>query len=653
MNWLDTVPTLLAATALIFIPGAVLARTLGARGIAWLAVSAPLSLTLIGAGAIVANLAHVRWSPIVVVALTLGISVVLWGVRYVVEIRRGEKRQPLWVISPKSTIFGLIVGLIVAAVTIGLRLASMFIAPENISQTYDNVFHLNAVRYILDSGNGSSLYLGDLTGSGRSAFYPGAWHDLVALVSQVSGSSIPVSVNATNIILGALVWTISAMYLVTRALGSRPAVYILTGVLAGAFASFPYLLLDFGVLYPNFLALVLLPVAVGLVTDVLRFSHKDHPGTMRALILLVLMTPGLALSHPNAVMLLGAFALPLIAFWLFAQLRALLAKKLSLVWFIVSVVGAAVYTTVLLNVWEAIRPTELASFWPPTQSIAQALGEAVANAPLGRPESWTIICMTMLGIYAVVRSRTHLWVLGVLATGVYFFVVVSAFEVGDGRSFVTGVFYNDSFRLAALLPMAGILVSVFGAVWLFDHLAAAAKATPLDAPRRWQTCCAIGIVAVIGIGIWAQNKSMEIAVTTAQESYTINEEAPLLSSDEASLLSRVDANVPADATVIANPAAGGSLVYALADRHILLPAASSQPTPLESTLIFNLFDLSGNPEVCSAAKTLNAFYVLDFGSLQINEMTRPFPTSEQLEANPGLTLVDEEGPARLYRIDGC
>lgn len=654
MTWFDAVPSFLAALALVFLPGLVLARALGARGITWLAVSAPLSATLIGVGAIVTQMVHVRWTPLALVLLALAVSAGAWFIRYFVELRRSTDRAPLWVRSPNATIAGLLGGLVLAAIILGWRMTRIFIAPGNISQTYDNVFHLNAVRFILDTGNGSSLHLASLDSSGSGAFYPAVWHDLVSLVVQLSGSSIPVGLNAVNLVLGAFVWTISAMFLATRVLGSRPAVYLVTGALAGAFSAFPYLLLEFGVLYPNFLAITLLPVAIALIADVLRVSTVSHPGWLRGGILLLAILPGVALSHPSIVIVLGAFAIPVIAFWMYKQCRAFLNRDLAIRWLAASAVATVGYWFILNFIWDKFRPSEKASFWPPRQTIAQALGEGLANAPLGSPISWTITLLTLAGIYGVLRNRKHLWLLGLLIIGIGLFVVVSGFEKGELRSSITGVFYNDSYRLAALLPVVGIVVAVYGTIWIFDLVCTKIRISPeFRNQKRWIAVMITGTLAVFGLSVLAQDNTVDNAVDRARSIYSLTPNARLLSTDEAALIARADKTIPADATVLVNPATGASLVYALEDRRVLLPAVSSTPSPQESILIDHLSELARNPDVCAAIKSLNSYYVLDFGNEQINDLHKPFPTSEQLSTTLGLTLIDHEGPARLYRVDGC
>lgn len=653
MTWLQIFPALVSAMLIVFLPGAILARCLGARGMTWLGVSAPLSVTLIGVGAITAHMAHVRWSLLTLVLVTALAAIAGLGIRYWLVLRKSDADRPLWNMPARPMVAALLLGIVFGATVVAWRFTRMFIAPENISQSYDNVFHLSALRLILDSGNGSSLFLGSLQTNGPASFYPAAWHDLVALVIQTSNVSIPVGINSVNIVIGALVWTVSGMYLATRIAGVRPSVLLVSGALTGAFGAFPYLLVDFGVLYPNFLAIAILPAMIALGSDALSLSISSRPHPWLAWILLAVATPGLALAHPSVFLALAAYAIPLLLFWLAKQCSRKYRQEIGWAQYIGSVVVVLVYLPLLHTVWGELRPSEAASFWPPTQTIAQALGEALTSAPLRHPISWVVLALTALGLLAITKDRKKLWFLGIFTVGIMFYVVVSGFAEEELRSFITGVFYNDSFRLAAMLPVAALPLTVLGAVWLFDSLSDRIPSSLRESRVGWLGVLTFGTLAALALGVAAQDNSVDAAQESGSRMYSLTPNSLLLSTDEAKLISRADGTIPAGATVIGNPATGASLVYALANRNVILPAVSSPRSDDDKTVTELLGQIMSNPAVCESVERLNAFYVLDFGLKAINKMVIPFPTSEELAANPGLTLIDQEGPARLYRIDAC
>src|SRR5690606_19483538 len=72
------------------------------------------------------------------------------------------------------------IGVGFAAVVITIRFIVIFWEPDNISQTYDNIFHLNAPRFVLETGNASSITLAGLPidAPGTGGFYPAVWHAL-------------------------------------------------------------------------------------------------------------------------------------------------------------------------------------------------------------------------------------------------------------------------------------------------------------------------------------------------------------------------------------------------------------------------------------------------------------------------------------------
>ncbi|MDQ0277064.1 hypothetical protein QO003_001367 [Arthrobacter silviterrae] len=663
MTWFQTIPTIIVAGLVVFVPGALLSRLLGARGLAWAATAAPLTVSLAAVGAIAAQKLHVGWSLLPFLGITLLACAVTVAIRLPGIMRRRNTAQgrPPWIRPSWTLVLAVAAGFAVPAIILFVRFAKIFNTPENISQTYDNVFHLNAIRFILNTGNASSLTLGNLSATGTASFYPAAWHDLAALVVGLTGTPIPVGVNALNMVLGALVWTTSSMYLATRLLGNRPAAYLATGALAAGFNAFPYLLMEFGVLYPNFLAIALLPAFMGLAADLMKLSKAPGPNTLLAIILLGVGAPGLALSHPSVVMALGAFAISPLVVWLIVTIRKAFANRIKWRWAAAAGVFTFLYALGLFFLWGVIRPSKTASFWPPLQTVPRAIGEALTNGVLGRPMPWLAALLMVIGIYAVFRRKQGFWVLGGYGLSALFFVVASAFEQNGLRDFLTRVWYNDSNRLASMLPVFALPLAAMGAVWLFDLVVADSRAQPVKAKpnslasflRSRNGGLVFGAVAWLAVIVLAQGFAIATAQGKARIQYDLSPASRLLTVDENAILMRLDAHVPSHGIIIDNAGTGSALAYALANRQVILPAIGPNPSRDDSTLIRFLPELGNNPAVCDAIKRLNSYYVLDFGAQEINGMTHPFPSSKALAEMPGLKLLDQEGTAKLYQVTGC
>ena len=688
MSWLQIVLPLLACLAIFFIPGALLGRLCGARGLVWAGSSAPITVTLASVGAVVVQLFHLRWTLAAFAIWTLVCALLAVAVRYW-WLRRtdsGEMLLPRVVRPSRWMLLATCGSLLGAAGIIGYRLTQVFGAPSNISQTYDNVFHLNAIRFILDTGRGSSLGLGSLDTT-SSSFYPAAWHDLAALVVQASGTSIPVAVNVTNIAIAAVIWPLAAILLATRISGSRPAVILLAGALSTGFASFPYLMVNWGVLYPNLLALALLPAGLALAVDLLGLGSDGGPRPALALLLLVGTIPGIALAHPSALLALLAFGIPLVLWALFRGLlrsgegpshppgvrpggasgRPPLWKSRAAM-----ISGTVAYLLVLAVLWIRARPSEAASGWPPSQSVAQAVGQALLNAPqvmngariageqqsaaatqLG-PVPLAVDILVLVGILTLISRRRQLWLLATYAIGCGFYVAVSGLPAGHLRMLITGVWYNDTDRLAALLPIVALPVAAVGGLWLLDGAAILWRSRGYLSRLRIPGLAGGAATAAVFVLVLLTLQSGSVGgIWAAAGAYRMDNSSALLSTDEQTLLGRADRQIPAGAVVVGNPGTGAALVYALADRRSMLSAIGPQGGPAQQTVATSLNKLGADPAVCPAVRTLHSYYVLDFGPKEVLGNQHPFQGLDGLDHAQGFQLLDSVGEAKLYKVTGC
>jgi hypothetical protein len=106
-------------------------------------------------------------------------------------------------------------------------------------------------------------------------------------------------------------------------------------------------------------------------------------------------------------------------------------------------------------------------------------------------------------------------------------------------------------------------------------------------------------------------------------------------------------------TVAGSPWTGTSLVYALADRPALLPHVGGFDTAQTEVITEHLADASSDPAVCSAVRALKVGFVLDFGRHEVHHDRHVLPGLENLGSSEAVQLVDEQGPAKLYKITAC
>lgn len=471
------------AAAVLLVPGLLVGRAAGLKGLLWTAAAPALSVGVVALSAVAAAAAGQRWGllPVavgtavaVVVALPVGVlSGSLAGARRRAERRRAHRAgrsQPgplgLLGIGQRDLAVGLAAagGLVAGGVLAGRRLLSALWAPTAVSQSFDAVFHLNAVRWVLDTGDGSSLHLGRLTSPGAStAFYPAGWHDVVSLAAGATGAGVDVASNATAVVVALVVWPLAVVGLVRVVVGRRPLAVAAAGASTAAFTSMPVSPLEWGVLYPTLLTTSLLPGSLALLVVA---ADRVRPVRLRTGAVLVAAgtMPGLALAQPSGGFALAALALPLGVSLLLATTRGwwragarLPAVALPVA---AAVLGYAVWRTVTTMSWvvsAAVTP------WKPEvgpwAAVKQAvLFEQLSRTELVRPALWVAAALVLAGLLVVAGRRRLRWAAGshLLVSALF----VLAWGVGAPWTRVyTGFWFNDAYRISPLAVVSGVVLA--------------------------------------------------------------------------------------------------------------------------------------------------------------------------------------------------
>src|SRR5699024_8434958 len=98
--------------------------------------------------------------------------------------------------------------------------------------------------------------------------------------------------------------------------------------------------------------------------------------------------------------------------------------------------------------------------------------EPFAFAAMGFKPQWFLAIIFVIGLYTFTRRANvySLWVLGAWAVVVYFYVAARSLAWEDGRYEVVGLWYHDSFRLAALLPVMSVPILALAVHWVAEKL---------------------------------------------------------------------------------------------------------------------------------------------------------------------------------------
>ncbi|MGG5173680.1 DUF6541 family protein [Pseudarthrobacter sp. J1763] len=679
MSWWETLPTLGLAVVVFFAPGLALLWAAGVRGPSLAVLAVPVTATVAACAGIVFGYTHIPFNPVTIVALTVLLLVLVLVIRRLVD-KYTLHSSALKLAPPARDYFTghrinqLMIPLAVAipAIIIAARYMSGFGSPEAFSETYDNVYHLNAVRYIADTQSANTLTLGNLTDASQG-LYPAGMHAMLALVLMSGAQSITIAVNWGTILYAALVWPMGAIFLVSRIVGSRPATLLGAGVLSAGFSSFPYLMVAFGILYPNHAALTMLPVALGLAIEALGVRSGQLRINAHALILLVAIVPGLALTHPSALVALLAFASPAV---LAVLLRAVVHFKRGQITrraFVFWLAAAILYYLVTLIIWIKARPPASAATWPPFQNNAQALGEVLTSAPMGTTVAWIISFFTVVGLYAVARNfRRHWWTLLMFTIGAVLYLVVSAWPFGSFRFFMTGVWYSDSNRFAAMLPLITLPIVALGIEWTIRKLSpvwdngmtwiadrAKSKESPLARLSKIRTGSpALGVGAIVAfavLGVAAQGGTLAKVQEKLHTTFETRADSSLVTTDELTLMNQLGTLVPEGDVIVGNPRTGASMAYAFSGRKVIAPHIVGARSDSERLLMDHWAEAAYNPDVCPVIKEKRAYWALDFADSEMAPRGEPLEGTRDLASDsaPGMKLIKAVGKARLFKVTAC
>lgn len=645
--WLELLPSILLATLLLFGPGYLLTRACGVRRAVSLALAPAVSTTIVAVGAVVAGRLGVFWVP-VPVALTAVLSAGAILIRVVLRVRRGGAVPPA---TPAGEPWGWWAASWVLAVLLQARhLFNVFDRADAFSQTFDNVFHLNAIRFIVETGNASSLTLGELnTPPGGPTFYPAAFHDLASAVMLGNGGNITHAVNGLLVVVVALVWPLSCLFLLRSVLRPRPVTILAAGVLTASFTGFPLLLLEFGVLYPNLMGLAFLPTLVGLVLALTSLGERVVT-PVQAMLLGALALPGVALAHPNVVMTLFLMASPLAVYFGVGQVRQAIAGEVRRPTAAVRAAAALAFLVLVAAVWPLVRPAVSIGDWPPPLTTPSAFGHALLNSPPGYRAVWLPSFAMLIGMYAAIR-RGRSWLVASWGAVTILWLVISSWEPSRLRLFLVGIWYQDSVRFFAAMPLLALPLAALGVEWVAERLEGFGGLRAR--PWRWTPLVVALAGALVFAGLTQNATYMNAAVDAASRLYAIQPDSPLVDTDEFAVIQRIPELVPKDAVIAVNPWNGSALAYAFTGRQVTAPHMFYGETPARKVVAAELDEAASDPTVCPVLRSAGVSYALDFGSREVHGGSHDYPGFDRLSSARGFQEVARSGHAVLYRITAC
>lgn len=625
---LVVVGQLVLVLAAFWLPGAVVLRTAGVRGLT-LASLAPLATTgLVGAGATVAGATGVPWDLMTAALLT---AVAAGGV-FLARSRSarhrpgrtatdaaGEEHAPLHLrVLPWA-------GVTVAAVVPLVALLRGIGDLSRVPGSTDALFHLNALELVRGTGRASSFEIATLAGedfAGR--FYPAAWHGIAGLVPVLDERMVLYTLAAFVPVV--VVWALGLAQLARVVLPEVPAAHALAPVVGALVGAAPVHLVWSVGLVANAWALALVPAALAAVAA----RWRSGVGASAAA---TLAGAALATAHPSALVPAVVVAAPLVAARVLESRRPLAVRVLGVLGIAAGAVGlwAAVAAFAPHNRARLGEPADLPIIWRDltTGSTGLVLSDATV-----------LMVLALIGAVLAARSVQTRWLTVAAGLVVVWFVVLRLRM--PALTIVFDPWYGEARRLGPVLTvvvalLAGLAVDrALRALVARGHLQ-----TSLPAP------VAAVVVGAVLLAVPAWQAAGALRSGAAAE-YGHGGAGRLVSEAEQTLLTGLDPWP--GGVVLGSPASGAAHLYGTAGVPVVLGyvwSVADDDVALVDAAVAR--GSVGGPQVCSALTRL--------GVTHLYVDTEPAYAHEGAEFDvvprTGVQEVDRAGTARLLRITGC
>lgn len=589
----------IASILTLVLPGLGILRALTSA-----AMAAPASVAVIVSSATAASALGLPWNPLVPILA----GALSWGLLDGWWLLRGRRApKPMRRALPVSAVAGVSVG----AVAIAWQLVAMMGSVSAVSQTFDGVFHLNAVRRILDMGDASMAAVGSLVSApGEVGYYPAAWHAVASIVTMASGGDIVLASNALMLVVACLVWPAGVVALVRATTTAGPVGLFAAGALSAASIAFPMATASFGILLPYLLSVAMVPAALIVLASLLRRAVGCTPlSWTRTLVLGVVVALAIGSAHPQGVMVVIVLGMPLLIWttcergwsWYRGRRRdgsPARARALALTSALTVVAGVVSAVTFL-----RFRPSFGSSFWRADTDLPTATARVLSMTADGFEPSWLVAAAGVAALLVVLLATRNGWLVASWAWAAALAACAMGSHDEVWRYLWTGPWYSDPRRLAAI----PVIVSVPILAVAIDEVAR--RAVVRHPGLRELTDAAAVLVSLALLAASALSPQATASRDGYADAYWRN--GDLLSSGERTLLEEVSSIVPKGDVIAASPFDGGSLASAISDRTVTTTFFSSYRDGSIETITQRLDEIQSDPAVCDAAAAAQVRWVLD------------------------------------------
>lgn len=655
-------------TCVLYLPGSFIARVFRFDAITSICIAPALSMFVLFLSALVFAGFGLDVSGLVIIAPLVICSILSYFFNRFVARVGGRKLTERLICFFRSTDFRILMTYVVfsSAVCFVIYVLSLDSA-ASFFQGFDNYYHISQVRTFIKSGVYASLEV---------FTYPNLWHSMVSVFSSASSSFPTVAANAFNVVVLSFVIPTSVFLFLKTIFccdGKQPkwGLMVAGSIVLACSTTFPWNYIANGPLYPLFVGWALLPIAMTFYLRMIRcqlFSLRQilflslfilasfitavgHPSCIFAAI--VLLAPATVSEilirneyRSRARVLSVLFLAFICAFWATCYKSPLFSGVLSFDWGTKSTLGEAIFDTFILSLMPTLAPQIL------------------------------LAVLTFIGCLVVWNNREMRWMVGslVLAGCLY---VVSMGVPGQLKNLLTGFFYTDQNRTAAILGFALIPLASVG-IWNCIRLVSRLLKV-VEAPVTSFIGFSFALVVIPFLissftpsypnGSYSSDGSGKMLAGAGfnfrklTEYNTLGDDAFCYDMDEINFVERAKDIVGTD-LVLNYPYDGSLYAYAFNGLNVVnrdwwfTDSESGDPMTILRTGINRV---QSDPRVLDACRDANVRYImiLDYGHLDgegvftyehiVPEAWTGLTAFD--DSTPGFKLLLSEGDMRLYEVE--
>jgi hypothetical protein len=624
-----------------FVPGLLVCLALGLRGWRLAAIAPAVTFGLVATGGPLLNVLGVRWSLLSLAAWTVVAAAVSFAAARLItrlaaartveadddpDIRPAPRARWEHLLVGGGVLAGMAVGAVVfLRGSGGLRL---------IAQDWDAPFHANAVRWIAEHGKAVPSDIAPIANfsAGDPYFYPITYHALLAGVVDTFGVTPSWALNAAALTV-VLLWPlgVAALGLAWRV----PAPIVAVAALVSTwFSAFPYDSLWRGPLWPFVAGVALLPALLG----VARMVVERAPIVPTAVTIALAVT-GIVALHPSLAFVVLVYVLALIAAvvlrlepfrWRGATSRLLIIGGLTVVVLLPLVLRARTSSA-------GVAGAE----WDEFVTQPEGFGQVLLFSPITALPQWWLGLPAIVGLVLMVLRRRLLWLLAAYAV---FGAVYAGTAAMDNWivNLLSAPFYNDAWRLATLLPLAGAFAVAEAvtapAAWLARRLRLGTSRSSL----LGVTAALVVVLALLGNGAYTNRNAALLG--------RVYHDGPTVSSGEVAAFEWLARNLEPGEQVMNDRHDGSVWMYAMAGVEPMeWTFYGNTVDPAVEKLHLELNQMDDEPEVREVLAEEDVRYVF-IGDGFVRSMSTRAPGLRNLNFVDGLEPVFRNEDAVIYEV---